>query len=208
MISEEALRLGPAEPEDAGVILTLDGMATAASNDFIFETPEQSLAVRRLLLERGAAEYAPPNCRVVRTDGRTVGYIAVLRADEVRKRRLRAALVLQQAGSELISPVVRDRLRKAGAAVVPVGTDDAFFSRIAVLADYAGKGLGRWLQERAIEWGTSLGARRLLFNVADTNPHALALYLRRGCVEIGRAVAEDPGTSRRLGYIHLALPLV
>ena len=182
-------------------------MASGPNNEFVFDSPEQSAAIRRLLLDANAAEYSLPFCRVLRLDGRTVGFISVLSAAEVKKQRLRSALALNKGGDAVVPPAVRERMRLAGAALMPVTPGDAYFSRMAVLPEYAGRGLGRWLQEQAIAWGTSLGANRLLYDVVETNLNPLAMYRRRGCVEIGHAVAEDPATGRRIGYIHLALPL-
>ena len=201
------LVLHPAEPDDLDAILALEGLSAATSNDFIFDSLEQSTALRRLLLERGAGEYALPFCRVLREEGRTVGFIAVLGSDDLKKQRLRAALLLRREGSRLLSPEALERMNRVSAALVPVLPDDAYFARMAVLPDHAGRGLGRWLQEQAIEWGRSLGAARLLYDVVETNVNPLAMYRRRGCEEVGRAVAEDPTSGSRLGFVHLALPL-
>lgn len=59
-------------------------------------------------------------------------------------------------------------------------------NNIAVRREWRGRGLGRWLLECTLQEAASDGCRVAHLEVRPSNSAAIALYLRRGFVEVGR----------------------
>jgi ribosomal protein S18 acetylase RimI-like enzyme len=187
--------------------LALDASAAAAYYEFVYDRPERGAAVQRALFERGAAESGAPATRLLVVGGRAAGLWAVLPHALVQRRRLAAAMAVARDPGLRVDDGTAERARLAGRTLVRVQEDDAYLARIAVSPDFAGRGLGGELLERALAEARALGARRCVLDVAVGNTRALALYRRAGFGEVGRAEVTDPVSGRSLGHLHLALPL-
>jgi len=188
--------------------LELEALAAAAFYAFAFANEDAAAAFRQLLLQRGAAEYAPPASRLLLEDGAPVGMFALLPSPLLLRRRLAAAVAIARTHPYSDDADLQQRLRLAGAILSRPATDDAYLSRIAVSPRADGRGLGRWLLQRALGEALLLGARRCVLDVSADNARAIGFYARAGFSEDGRDAAEDPGTGRRLAYLHMvkALP--
>jgi ribosomal protein S18 acetylase RimI-like enzyme len=192
----------------AADLLQLDASASGAFDAFVFgDDGAAADALRREAFARGVADYSPPHGRVVTIAGAAAGMFAVLDAASLRRRRLSAALAVGRILARTDDPEQRRRFTLAGTVNVRPEPDDAVLARIAVAPAAFGRGLGSWLLARADEEAASIGARRLVLDVADDNHRACAFYARHGFVEIARAVASDDVTGRRLTYLHLVRPV-
>lgn len=184
--------------------LELEALASAAFYRFAFDDDQAAaIAFRDLLVARGAAEYGPPAARLLLLDDEPAGMFAVLTARLLQQRRLAAAVAIARADGYRDDAELQHRLRLAGSILQRPGADDAYLSRIAVHPRSAGRGVGKWLLEQALEEARLLGAQRCVLDVAEENERAIAFYRRAGFTEAGRAATEDPRTGRKLGYLHM-----
>jgi ribosomal protein S18 acetylase RimI-like enzyme len=187
--------------------LAFDAMAMIASNRFVFDSNEDAQRFQAYLFERGVAESCPPAGRLLIVDGEPAGILAVLAPPVLRKRRLGAALAAARDPAWAADTGVRRRLQLIGGTLHRVAEDEAYLARIAVGDHAAGRGLGRWLLGEALAEARHLGLARLVLDVSDDNARAIEFYRRTGFDEIGRVAAEDAETGRRVGYLHLTLPV-
>lgn len=197
----------PVLPDDAAALLALEDAAAGAANAFVYDDPAQAAAVRAALLERGAAEWAPPHARLLALpDDPAAGLLVVVEHEALGKRRLLTALALKRLGP-LVPAAVQARATLVGSTLLRTTPGDAYLSRIAVGAAHAGRGHGRTLLDAAVARARALGAGRLVLDVADDNATARAFYARAGFADLGGAEAHDPQSGRGIAHRHLALPI-
>jgi len=108
--------------------------------------------------------------------------VATLDAESFGPRAWSRAVVLQALEADHV--LVNDD--GSGYVVVRVVGDVADLDRIAVAPDRRGTGLGRSLLAAAVGRARSLGATRMLLEVAADNDPAIGLYSAAGFVEINR----------------------
>lgn len=186
-------------------LLELEGLASLAANAFVFDDDERSLAVRRLLLLCGAAEFAAPSTTLLLDPvGTPVGMYAVCSAGDLSSRRLAGAVAVARRGRGLVRPDEVRRMQRLAAAQAPVVDGDVYLARIAVASSAAGTGVGRWLLSHMFDAARDAGFTRCVLDVADENTHAGAFYARAGFTEFGTGVAHDEDTGRSCTLRHLA----
>jgi ribosomal protein S18 acetylase RimI-like enzyme len=181
--------------------LALEALAADSYGRFVFENDSQWLAFNRELLRQGAGEFSPPHGTLALRDGRPVGMLACLDADELRKARLLAAVCLLRQPN--VTNTVKARARLAGTALYRVQADDYYLARIAVAPAEQRRGLGRDLLLVAEEQALSRGLKRLTLDVAEDAKSARRFHQGFGFAELGHGAAVDPETGRRLAYLHL-----
>lgn len=91
-----------------------------------------------------------------------------------------------------------------GLALARVAADEAELLTIGVLAASRRRGVGQLLFDEVVGEAAGRGARRLFLEVSVRNVPALALYGRRGAVEVGRRRGYYPDGADAL---ILALPI-
>jgi len=92
----------------------------------------------------------------------------------------------QSVRSLLAAPFGFAMLADSGFALGRVVAGEAEILSLGVWPEARGKGLGGALLDRLIQESRARGAGTLLLEVAANNVPALALYHRRGFIEIGR----------------------
>jgi ribosomal protein S18 acetylase RimI-like enzyme len=82
----------------------------------------------------------------------------------------------------------------AGMIVVVCGgtTDEAWLCGVWVSPTHRGHGVGDALMSAAVSRARSMGVKRLVLEVAQTNAHAATLYSRHGFVATGRISTLPP----------------
>ena len=86
--------------------------------------------------------------------------------------------------------------------------DDAHLLNVAVARRYQGRGIGRYLLEKAAACARELALSSLLLEVRPSNGRALQVYLRHGFLQIGRRKAYYPAHDNlREDAIVMRLPL-
>jgi len=199
-----------AEPaRDLESYLNLEQLAAAPYCDFVYGDPKVAHRVHRALLVAGAGEFASPHGKLaVAADGSVLGMVAgPLRGKRLAQARLAAAAWLRNLPEFVADPGIRARMSLARGALLAVGDDDAYLSRIAVAENARGRGIGRALLQRFEEDARASGARRAVLEVAPQHTRALDLYRRSGFTERTFCEVADPSTGRSLGYHHLVLGL-
>jgi ribosomal protein S18 acetylase RimI-like enzyme len=196
------MQIVPPAPEDRETFLGLEYAASAAYNDFAYADRAQADAVRAALLGAGVAEFAPPHGLVLVADGKVEGMVACLSAGDLRKCRMRCAFFLGKSPEHGQDEALIDRMALAGRTLMKPAATDYYLSRIAVRG--GGGGLGRRLLGYCEQRAAEAGAGRICLEVAAGNSSAIAFYERHGFQPVDRQEVEDPATSRRLAYLHMA----
>lgn len=72
--------------------------------------------------------------------------------------------------------------------------------RMYLLPSYRGRGLGRLLLETAMTFGREHGCHRMIAWSDVKLIHAHKLYLKRGFVQEGERICDDPDQAREYGF--------
>jgi ribosomal protein S18 acetylase RimI-like enzyme len=184
-------------------------LEAAASSPFCAFVYDDEAATRRFhtaLVEAGVGEFAAPWGRLaLDDDGEPAGMLAAVPGKLLAGVRFKAAALLAKLPA--FTPELRARMAASRAALVAVGADDAYLSRIAVAPAARGRGLGAALLEAFLDDARAAGARRAVLEVSPAHVAARALYRRFGFAGDGVHEAADPHSARRLSYEHLHKPL-
>ena len=184
MIDE--VRFRPAAPDDAGAAVPLIHGSGPAAFDYVFAVQGRGDA-RGFLAHAfvdGAGEFGWRNHWVGELDGRVVAVGAGFGGEAMPGFTLAAARQI----------LVHYRLRAAGVlarglrverVIQPPGRDMHYLAHLGVVPELRGQGVGRALVAHLLELGRRQGKRRIVLDVATTNPQAQALYERLGFVVTG-----------------------
>ena len=184
--------------------LDLEFSASEPYTSFVFSSAEQSRRARAYLFARNLCEFSFPYGRLLRDSGRTLGMLAVLSGTELTRCRMRAALALAKSGLLQEDPGLTQRVQLAGQALLKLQPDDFYVSRIAVSEAARGQGIGTHLIRQAEREARERGCPRIALEVSPGSTVAVRLYRREGYQQIDARQVNDPFTSRRLEYLHLA----
>ena len=125
----------------------------------------------------------------------------------LKRRRLEAAMRLARSPFGRNDPDLSRRIRLAAQTMLSPNEDDWYFSRLALLSNARGVGVGFWLEEQVLAAGRRAGCRRCVLEVTPQSPEAIAIHTRYKFKISSRPRVEDPQTGRWLEYIHMELPL-
>lgn len=184
--------------------LELEYSASSDYNEFVYKDRAQADAVRTLLLDKGVAEFTSRHSRGLVEGGKLAGFITRLSAEQLQECRMKSAYAIGRSGIFEQDPELYDRMRLAAHILAEVGEGDFYISRLAVGADYGGRGYAGLLMRDAEEEATRSGARRLTFEVASDNLPVYTMHRKQGFEEVERRHANDPGTGRSLTFIQMA----
>lgn len=96
----------------------------------------------------------------------------------------------------------------AGYFVAMAGVDELHLLNVTVAPTHQGQGFGSLLLDAVNQHGRRLGLTRLLLEVRQSNPHALALYERRGFLAVGLRRSYYPAPHGREDAVVMSLQLV
>lgn len=201
--------MGPdlVKEEDVDSYLALELVSSEPYTRFVYDDATLAAAAHRYLFSEGSAEFAAPHAQVRMVDGRVVAAAAWLSGSDLRKSRLRSAVVLTKGGFFRQDPDLRRRMQLAAGCLREPQRDDFYLSRLAVDEGARGGGLATRLLADFETEARRQGRSRLVLEVSPRHEAARALYSRVGFEEIDSRQVTDPDTSRELHYIHMAKPL-
>ncbi|MBA3557747.1 MAG: GNAT family N-acetyltransferase [Gemmatimonadaceae bacterium] len=187
--------------------LELEYLASRPYSEFVFGDESLARAVQRHLFQTGPCEYSPPEGQLALLNSKPVGILAALPGKLLKRRRLEAAMRLARSPFGRNDPDLSRRIRLAAQTMLSPNEDDWYFSRLALLSNARGVGVGFWLEEQVLAAGRRAGCRRCVLEVTPQSPEAIAIHTRYKFKISSRPRVEDPQTGRWLEYIHMELPL-
>lgn len=143
--------------------------------DWFFGDAQAADAITARWIRRASSELAAGRMRVLVRGDRVVGlFLAASGADLAAARAADTFTALKEAGagrSEL-----RERIATADRLFLPVEPEWFYLSRLAVVPEARGRGLGRMLVEEYLAAGTAAGYNRFCLDVSAENEIAVRLY--------------------------------
>ena len=192
---------------DRARYLGLERAASRPYGEFVYGGEEVHAAVHEYLLASGAAEFAPPEGKLMVVDGTVVGMVAALSGAMLRQRRMQSAYHLSRSPFVTVDADLMRRIRLAGGTLLRPEDRDLYLSRIAIAPAARGRGLAAAMLDRLLREARAAGAPRCVLEVAPNNAAALALYGRLGFVQVDARSVTDPRTGRGLSYVHMLCTL-
>lgn len=188
--------LVPAEPAHLGALLHLQAVASEAYDRFVYGDQSVAHEFQSALLAADAGEFSV-SCSTVAVDdeGTVLGFAAHLAAKDVRRCRLRAARQLQRQSLLSAWPEVAKRMSAASSALFNVDDGDYYLSRIAVIPEARGRGVGGLLMERFLAAARTQSASRAVLDVATENESARLFYAALGFTEAAEVSVSAGGSS-------------
>lgn len=187
--------------------LELEYSASSAYNEFVYRDRAQADQVRTLLLDKGVAEFTSVHSRALVENGALAGFITRLSAKQLKLCRMKSAFAISKCGIFDDDPALLARMRIAAGILASVEEGDFYISRLAVGADFGGRGYAGLLMRHAHEEAEKDGARRLTFEVASDNLPVYNMHRKQGFEEVERRHGSDPETGRSLTFIQMARPV-
>jgi ribosomal protein S18 acetylase RimI-like enzyme len=188
--------------EDA--FLELVYRASEAYNDFVYASRDLALHIQRLLFEKRACEFSPPNVWIVREGNEVLGMLAALSGGDLRRCRLRGALALAKSNVLQKHPVIGRRLQLAGQTLLKVQPRDFYISQIAVDPAARNRGLGKFLLDHAEREAQDRHCTRLVLEVSPSSAAAVRLYRRQSYRLLDHRRVTCPDGVRFLEFLHMA----
>lgn len=176
------VRFRPARPEDATAAVPLIYSSGPAAFDYVFAAGEgrDAPSFLQYCFVDGAGEFGWRNHWVGVADGRVVAVGAGYGADTKGKFTLAAARqILSHYGLRRGMAVITRGLRVESLIRPPEG-DMHYLAHLAVVPELRGRGVGRALIDELLGSAREAGRRRVVLDVATSNPRAEALYRRAG----------------------------
>ncbi|MHA6205006.1 GNAT family N-acetyltransferase [Dyella soli] len=172
----------PAAPADATAAVPLIYCSGPAAFDYVFATRDghDAQAFLQRCFVDGAGEFGWRNHWVGVAQGRVVAVGAGYGADTQWPFMLAAARqIVAHYGWRRAIPVMLRGLRVESVIRPPDG-DMHYLAHLAVAPELRGRGIGHALIEQLLATARQAGRRRLVLDVAASNPLAEALYRRAG----------------------------
>jgi ribosomal protein S18 acetylase RimI-like enzyme len=169
--------------------------------DWLFDGEDAARAALREWIERESSEVYQGRATVLISSGEPVGGFYGIPGDELVTCRKAdtIALIARFTGAERRD--LAARLSSSGALFTAPSAEEYFLSKVGVLAEQRGRGLGEALVESYLEAGAEQGFRRFRLDVHEGNIPAMRLYEKHGFEESGRGATTDGAMT----YLSLAL---
>jgi ribosomal protein S18 acetylase RimI-like enzyme len=162
---------------------------------FVFDTREQWRMWQTASIDSGGCEFAPPWARLMLLDDRLVGMYAAIPGRDLQRIRLLAATRLLRSARAL-DALTRERMRLAARISMHPTANELYLSRIGIVREARGGGLGRWLLERVECQAVESGVECCVLEVDPLNEAAVNLYHRAGFETTERKEITDPASGR------------
>ncbi len=184
MIDEVCFRA--ATPDDVAAVVPLIHSSGPAAFEYVFAVPGRGGArdfLARAFVD-GAGEFGWRNHCVGELDGRVVAAGAGFGGESMLAFTLAAARQIF-GHYRLQAPGVVARGLRVERVIQPPTHGMHYLAHLGVAPELRGQGIGHALVAHLIEQGRAQGKRRMVLDVAATNPLAQALYQRLGFVVTG-----------------------
>jgi ribosomal protein S18 acetylase RimI-like enzyme len=175
------VRLGSADlHDDTAPIVSWVVEAWKPYRDWLVGSRDRACAIAREWLARDTSELSI-TCVTSLLEGETHlgGYLAVSGEELPRRRKADLLWLLQRAHPEERRELAA-RLHESRGLFAPVEPRHLYLSKIGVLPEHRGRGLGGLLLEDYIRTGFDAGHEALRLDVSAGNEAALRLYRRHG----------------------------
>ncbi|WP_266170977.1 GNAT family N-acetyltransferase [Dyella subtropica] len=182
MSASARVRFRSATAEDVERAVPLMHSSGPPAFDYVFSLPgrEGAQAFLRYAFVDGAGEFGWRNHRVGVLNGRVVAVGAGFGAETHWSFTLAAARqILGYYGLRHAAGVIARGLRVESVIPPPSG-DMHYLAHLGVAPELRGQGIGRALIDHLVSEAGRLGRRRMVLDVATSNPRAEALYARYG----------------------------
>jgi len=147
--------------------------------DYLFGDSDSAQENIMSWMRRPSSEIAIERCRILQQDERIVGGFVGLNGAELKKCRKADMMVLMKTFSSQ-KEVLLNRLAALRALFRPVPDDTYYLSKLGVLPQFRGIGLGRKLTKAFLTTGKKQGFSRFQLDVSCDNIAAVHLYSNLG----------------------------
>lgn len=181
----------PAAPEDAAAAAPLIYSSGPVAFDYVFTTRDggDAQAFLAYAFTDGAGEFGWRNHWVGVAEGQIVAVGAGYGARTHKAFTLAAARqIVSHYGMRRGLGVMLRGLRVESVIQPPSG-DMHYLAHLAVLPELRGQGVGRALIDQLLALARDAGRRRIVLDVAVSNPRAEALYRRAGFNVVGERIS-------------------
>jgi ribosomal protein S18 acetylase RimI-like enzyme len=196
----------PYEPRFRSEYLAMEASASAPYTRFVYASAEQALSVSAALMDAEVGEFAPRYSLIAVTGGEAIAMMSCLKAKDVRRARMQAAMVLKRQGLFRDYPNVVTRTRIASDALWQLSEGDFYLARIAVSPKERKRGLASAMLADLFDRAKAAGATRVVLEVDKSDEATRRLYGKHGFEEVG--VRRVTNEERALEYIHLQRTIV
>jgi GNAT superfamily N-acetyltransferase len=199
MSDSPAVRFRAATAQDAGAAVPLIHSSGPAAFDYVFALPGHgdALAFLRHAFVDGAGEFGWRNHVVGELEGVVVAVGAAYGGETSLAFTLAAARQILAYYGLRHAPGVIARGLRVERVIPPPSRGMHYLAHLGVSSALRGQGIGRALIDELVRRGLQAGRRRMVLDVAASNPRAQALYERLGfgvIVERRSALANAWGT--------------
>lgn len=187
MADSQAVRFRAATAQDAAAAVPLIHSSGPAAFDYVFALPGHGDA--RAFLHRafvdGAGEFGWRNHLVGELEGVVVAVGAGYGGETSLAFTLAAARQILAHYGLRHAPGVIARGLGVERVIPPPGRGMHYLAHLGVSPALRGQGIGRALIDELVRRGVQAGRRRMVLDVATSNPRAQVLYERQGFVVTG-----------------------
>ena len=163
--------------------------------DWFFGRPETTRNVLSRWLVRSSSEVSLTRATLLLRNGIPIGGLIALSGIELVAARRADTIAIVQDVPAHARPGVLDRLRSSAGMFPAPHAEDYYLSKMGLLPEWQGRGIGRRLVKEFLQQARSKGFRRLYLDVAVDNTQAVRLYNRTGFV-VQRVAAPANGPPR------------
>lgn len=187
MPASAQIRFQPADADDVAAAVPLIYSSGPAAFDYVFSVPGRSdaLAFLRHAFVDGAGEFGWRNHWVGELDGQVVAAGAGFGAETHWPFTLAAARQILGYYGLRYAPGVIARGLRVESVIPPPSGDMHYLAHLSVAPALRGQGIGRALIDYLVAAAREQGRRRMVLDVAVSNPCAEALYARCGFTVMG-----------------------
>jgi ribosomal protein S18 acetylase RimI-like enzyme len=148
--------------------------------DWLFGGSKEARRAIDTLVRSDSSELSIRHVSALIDDGQTIGGFIALGDRALRRCRSSDALALVTRGERHNSEGLRERMAAAKHLFPPVGPDEFYLSKVGVVADRRGCGLGSILVADYLDKGRAAGFERFRLDVSADNTPAISIYERAG----------------------------
>ncbi len=150
--------------------------------DWFFGDPGLAVATLAAWIRRPSSKVAASRVTLLLAGDALAGGMVALSDDELRRyRQADVVALLKNTGPDRSARAeLLERIQASNGLFAPVGSEDFYLSKIGVLAQHRGLGLGRTLMTEFLAAGRAAGSSRFRLDVSGDNEPAVRLYRSLG----------------------------
>ncbi len=202
----DSISSGTPREDERAEILRLCALASEPYDRFVWRTEARAQEVAEFLWSRDAGEVTAASTMVWRDPSGVLGVLVSLSGLQLRRARLRAAVLIARSAELGLKASEREAARIASATLANVALSDVYLARIAIDTRARGTGLAKSIMTSLALSADSSGANFVVLEVEAENERARSLYESAGYVVTGdREVSDHAGVVLHLVEMRLTL---